>query len=253
MTTTGFWVRVPRDAVRLEGPDAQTYLHSQVSQDLRPLQVGASTWAFLLQPAGKVDVLVRITRTADDAYVIDTDAGFGDVMTARLRRFKIRVNAELEPLTWTSIAVRGVQTEAAEVADALVVVGWGDGADLLGADPQPPAGVREGTADELLAARVEAAWPAMGAEIVPGETIPAETGVVAQAVSFTKGCYPGQELVERMDSRGASAPRLLRVIDVVDGTRPGDPVLRDGDEVGTVTSVAGRRAIASVKRTAVEA
>ena len=49
----------------------------------------------------------------------------------------------------------------------------------------------------------------MGAEIVPGETIPAVTGVTGVAVSFTKGCYPGQELVERMDSRGAEAPASL--------------------------------------------
>ena len=72
---------------------------------------------------------------------------------------------------------------------------------------------REGTLDELERLRIEDGWPAMGAEIVPGETIPAETGVVPVAVDFKKGCYPGQELVERMDSRGASAPRRLRVLD----------------------------------------
>ena len=71
--------------------------------------------------------------------------------------------------------------------------------------------MREGTAAELEAARVADGWPAMGVEIEPGETIPAETGVVAVAVDFRKGCYPGQELVERMDSRGATAPRSLRV------------------------------------------
>ena len=79
--------------------------------------------------------------------------------------------------------------------------------DIVGPDPEPPAGVREGTAAELEAARIADGWPAMGVEIEPGETIPAETGVVAVAVDFRKGCYPGQELVERMDSRGATAPR----------------------------------------------
>ncbi len=55
----------------------------------------------------------------------------------------------------------------------------------------------------------------MGTEIVPAETIPASLGeVVRVAVSFTKGCYPGQELVERMDSRGSSAPQVLRRVDV---------------------------------------
>ena len=80
-----------------------------------------------------------------------------------------------------------------------------------------------------------------------GETLPAATGVVPVAVSFTKGCYPGQELVERMDSRGAAAPTLLRRIPD-GGFSPGDPYLVDGVEVGRVTSVAGGRALAYVRR-----
>ena len=57
------------------------------------------------------------------------------------------------------------------------------------------------------AQRIESGWPRMGAEIIAGETIPAETGLNDVAVNFKKGCYPGQELVERMDSRGSTAPR----------------------------------------------
>lgn len=87
-------------------------------------------------------------------------------------------------------------------------------------------------------ARVEAAWPAMGAEITDS-SIPAEfPDVVARAVSFSKGCYPGQELVERMDSRAAQAPRHLERIEVPAGTEVGSPVVRDGEQVGVVTSVA---------------
>jgi folate-binding protein YgfZ len=127
----------------------------------------------------------------------------------------------------------------------LCVVG---GEDVIGPEPEPPAGVREGTPAELEAARVADGWPAMGAEIVPGETIPAETGVVAVAVDFREGCYAGQELVERMDSRGASAPRSLRIVDVAAGARPGDPIERDGERVGVLTSVAGTTALGYVKR-----
>ena len=57
----------------------------------------------------------------------------------------------------------------------------------------------------------------MGTEIVPGERIPGEVAVVSVAVNFTKGCYPGQELVERMDSRQSQAPRQLRIVTVEDG------------------------------------
>jgi folate-binding protein YgfZ len=103
------------------------------------------------------------------------------------------------------------------------------------------------TADEE-AERIARGWPAMGAEIVPGETIPAETGITALAVNFRKGCYPGQELVERMDSRGATAPRSLRILTVADGAQPGDPIVADGAEVGRLTSVAGATALGYVKR-----
>ena len=260
-----FWTESARDVVEVAGPDAASYLQSQVSNDLRGVAVGASVWAFLLQPTGKIDVLVRIWRRADDAFVLDTDAGFGEAMIARLNRFKIRVKAEITPLDWRCIAVRRAaaagdgaasadDAEDAEDADDAgadgQLVAWGGGADLLGPDVVAPAGVDPGSAADLLAARIEAGWPALGAEIVSGETIPGETGITGAAVSFTKGCYPGQELIERMDSRDASAPRLVQVVDVAVGTAVGDPLLRDGAVIGTVTSVAGTRALALVKRSA---
>ena len=200
-----FWCEIPRDVVQVQGPGAAGYLQSQVSQELRPVDVGHSVWAFLLQPTGRVEVLVRVWRIADDTFVLDTDAGFGEAMIARLNRFKIRVDAVVTPLAWRCIAVRGT----GEHPDGSVVA-WGDGYDLLGEEPAAPAHVPPGDALQFLAARIDAVWPAMGAEIVPGETIPAETGITDRAVSFTKGCYPGQELVERMDSRAATAPRSLQ-------------------------------------------
>lgn len=223
-----FAVEVPRDVVRVAGPDAATYLQSQLSNDLRDLPVGGSRWSFLLQPTGRVDVLLRVWRTDHDSFVLDTDAGFGDVMVARLNRFKIRVKADIESLPWRCVAVRDTEVPITDGA----VSAWGSGFDLLGESPSAPAGAHSGTDDELLAARIEAVWPAMGAEIVPGETIPAETGITAVAVSFTKGCYPGQELVERMDSRAATAPRLLRRLDIEEAERLGARVTsRHGDTV----------------------
>lgn len=226
-----FWCEYPRDVVQVSGPDAAGYLQGQVSQDLRPLAVGDAAWTFVLQPTGRIDVLARVWRTGDEVFVLDTDAGFGETLTARLNRFRIRVKAEIETLQWRCLAVRG--DGAADVSTGLA--SWGGGVDLLGPDPQPPSGFAHGTAADLLAARIAAAWPAMGAEIVPGETIPAETGIAGVAVSFTKGCYPGQELVERMDSRGATAPRLLQRV-------------HTDEWHGEVTSTAGEWALAYVKR-----
>jgi folate-binding protein YgfZ len=199
-----------RDHVIVEGADALTYLHSQVAQDLQALEVGASTWTLVLEPSGKVEALARVVRTADDRFDFDVDAGFGEALAARLRRFKIRVQAEIS---------------------------------VVPADSATPS-------DDHEVARIAAGWPRMGLEIVPGETIPAITGVVPVAVNFTKGCYPGQELVERMDSRGADAPKQLRIVDVAQGAAPGDPVIVDGNEVGAITSVspAGGIALAMIKR-----
>jgi folate-binding protein YgfZ len=225
------WCEYPRDVVQVSGPDAASYLQSQVSQELRPLAVGDAAWTFVLQPNGRIDVLARVWRTADEVFVLDTDAGYGEVLAARLARFKIRVKAEIEALGWRCLAVRG--EGAAQVAGGLP--SWGGGVDLLGPDPQPPVGAQPRSAEHLLAARIDAVWPQMGAEIIPGETIPAETGITDVAVSFTKGCYPGQELVERMDSRGATAPRRLQRVRVADG-------------IGEVTSSAGEWALAYLKR-----
>jgi hypothetical protein len=137
-------------------------------------------------------------------FVLDTDAGFGETLEARINRFKIRVKAD---------------------------------SSLVPAENSAPSAGHE-------AARIAAGWPRMGAEIVSGETIPAVTGVVPLSVNFTKGCYPGQELVERMDSRGADAPKTLRILDVPDGTAVGERI----DDLAEVTSVSGTTALAYVKR-----
>lgn len=196
-----------RDVVVVVGPDAERYLHSQVSQRIEAMDVGSERWTFVLDPTGKIEGLCRVRRTADERFELDTDAGWGQRLLERLARFKIRVAAELE---------------------------------------LSPEAVDGGPADEAL--RIELGWPRIGAEIVPGETIPAGTGLVPLTVDFTKGCYPGQELVERMDSRGSSAPRTLRRLDVAPGTPIGSPVVDGDEEVGTVTTVAGARALAWIKR-----
>lgn len=186
----------PYDSILVEGPDALTYLHSQLSQDLRALAVGGTAWSFVLEPTGKVDALVQVLRTGEERFELRVDRGSGEALMARINRFRIRVKAEVSPGT-------GSEGDAVRYHDE----------------------------------RVRAGWPAMGVEITD-DTIPGEMPhVVAQAVSFTKGCYPGQELVERMDSRAAKAPRRAVLLPLPAGAAPGDPVTVDGENVGTVTSV----------------
>jgi len=233
-----------RDIVRASGPDTLRFLQGQLSQDVEGLEIGQSAFSLLLQPQGKVDAFLRVTRTGDEEVVLDTDAGWGDAMVARLTRFKLRVRCEFEALDWRCLAVRG--EASAELAPppagawrVLPETPELAGFDLLGSDPPTPAGATlvDPGAYEVL--RIEAGVPRMGAELEPS-TIPAATGVVERAVSFTKGCYTGQELVARIDSRGGNVPRRLRGVVAAPGTVPpvGAEIVVAAKVVGTLTSVA---------------
>ena len=242
------WFPEGRDVVRVAGPDAVAYLQGQLSQDVEALAVGSSARSFVLQPNGKVDAWVRVTRTAPDEVVLDVDEGHGDALTARLRRFLLRTKADVDALDWRAVALRGPGAAAAVPAgageDALVApAGWPgvDGVDLLGPAVEPPPGVPEVDASAYASLRIRSGVPRMGAELTDA-TIPAEAGqwVIDASVSFTKGCFTGQELVARIDSRGGHVPRHLRGLVVDAGELPpvGAPVVVDGAEVGRVTSAA---------------
>lgn len=239
--------RIARDVVRVSGPEATAYLQGQLSQDVERLYGGSTTWSFVLQPTGKVDSWVRVTRTHDDELVLDVDGGYGDAVVARLRRFLLRTKAEVQPLEWKAVALRGPGAETVEVpSEGLLRVpaGWPgtEGVDLLGPQAEVPPGIPLGAIDDYEAARIAAGVPAMGAELTE-KTIPAEVGrwVLDGSVSFTKGCFTGQELVARIDSRGGNVPRHLRGL-VVEGSAAVPPagatVLVGGEQVGKVTSSA---------------
>lgn len=241
---------VGRDFVLVSGPDAIEWLQGQLSQDVAELTEGGSAWSFLLQPQGKVDALVRVTRSAA-GVVLDTDAGWGEHVAARLKRFKLRVKAELQPIDWRCLALRGGDggLAAGPLGDDVVVEpAWRPGVDIIGPAPARPPGVEFVSAEDYEAMRIEAGFPKMGAEL-DESTIPAESGFVSRAVSFTKGCYTGQELVARIDSRGGNVPRHLRRL-VFDepGRQPpaGAGVTVDGKVVGSVTSAATSAAGADV-------
>lgn len=233
---------LPRDVYSVRGDDAESYLQGQLSQDIVALPVGASADSLLLQPDGKLSALLRITRADAQGFVLDTDAGFGDATVARLKKFLLRSKVVIERLEWRCLALRGSGVEAAAaplitaLAEAGVMLlpfewnGW-RGVDLLGPrdtvlDPAAghlPDGIVACEREAVEACRIVSGIPAMGSELTD-KTIAAEAGLVERTVSFTKGCYTGQELVARLDSRGSNVPR--RLVGVVGGD---DPV---GDALG---------------------
>jgi folate-binding protein YgfZ len=251
---------VERDVVRASGPDAASYLHGQLSQEVAALAIGGSARSFLLDPTGKTVAWLRVTRVADDALVLDTDPGFGPAMVARLERFKLRTDCTFELLDWQCVALRGADVPAvgacAGAAEVVVAAPWpGGGAgaigvDLLGRSVQVPSGVAEGTAAEHEALRVAAGIPVTGIDLA-ADGIPNEAGrwVIDSSISFTKGCYTGQELVMRIDSRGGNVPHPLRLLDLLDPEPPaGAEVVVDDKAVGRLTSVAGGHALGPISR-----
>jgi tRNA-modifying protein YgfZ len=251
---------IQRDVVRVSGPEAIDFLQGQLSQDVAALAIAGSTPSLLLQPTGKVDAWLRATRLADDEVLLDVDAGFGEAVRSRLARFKLRTKLDLALEHWAGLALRGPGADDVDAPPGALAVpaGWPGvaGVDLIGAGELALAGVPLVDGSALEALRIECGVPGMGTELTEA-TIPAEAGqwLIDASVSFTKGCYTGQELVARIDSRGGNVPRPLRGL-LVDGepVPVGAVVTVDGREVGAATStgrspVLGAVALAPVART----
>jgi len=199
-----------RDRVRVHGPDTWTFLQSLLSQDLDALGDGEVLPTLLLTPQGKVDVLADLTRDGDDA-VLATEPGYGGHLADALTRLKIRTKVEF------------VVHDAPAADDAALV------------------------AEQV--ARITAGVPQLGTDL-DDSVIPQEAFLERDAVSFTKGCFVGQELVCRIDARG-HVNRFLRhvVTDEPGALLPvSAAVVVDGKTVGTVTSSAPGIALAYVRR-----
>ena len=240
----------PWGLVVVHGPDATSFLQAIVSQDLDPVGVGETVPALLLQPQGKLEVAFRATvrRRDDDGdeWWLDTDPAYAARLAEGLTRYRIRVKVEIEDRTADAAmaSVIGVAS-AAGVPDDLVVAPtvWGaaPGVDVVGAAAEVTAwvagaGLRVGTPEELEVLRIEAGVPKLGVD-VDDATIPQEAFLEVDAVSFTKGCFIGQELVCRIDSRG-HVNRFLRRLAIPGGVVPphGAEVLLGDKSVGHVTS-----------------
>ena len=225
--------RRPRAFVRVSGRDAESYLQRMVSNDVAALAPGESCEALLLTPKARVIAPLRVLRRGPDDFLLLTEPELGEVVRRHLARMRLAAKVEIEPEEHASTIVfggsEGIPTDdygvpAVEVLDAAMEPTVADG--------------------ELERLRIEAGTPAWGKEI-DDRVLPAEAGLIERAVSFTKGCYPGQEPIARLHYRG-HANRRLRVLEVEAAT-PGDEI-RYGDKVvGRVTSAVPGRALGYVR------
>jgi folate-binding protein YgfZ len=218
-----------RAFVRVAGPDAQDYLQRMVSNDVESLQVGDACPALLLTAKARVIAPLVVWRRGDDDYLLLTEPELGESVRALLARMRLRARCEIEPEEHSSVLVFG--------GDGLVT-------DFPGAVEVVDSGLEPTLdADELELRRIVAGVPRWGREI-DDRVLPAEAGLDATHVSFTKGCYPGQEPVARMHYRG-HPNRGLRVLELDEVPEPDAELVHDGKSVGRVTSAA-RRADGSV-------
>lgn len=243
-------VPVERDVVIVEGPDARTYLQSQLTQDVEALALGGSSWSFILDPKSSIEALVRVTRFGHDRLALDIESGFGHRVRDRLDGLLFRTDVSFSETTWQGIAWRGPGAES-QRQDAPVVssVPWHgiEALDILGPSVAMPDADRLASGEVLEEFRVRSGWPSMGYEIGPG-IAPAMTGLVDLTVSFDKGCYTGQELVARTYHRGAAPTKRLVKLTSAEELPRGERMRVDGDDVGEVTSSYGTTALGYLAR-----
>ncbi len=258
------WLDVSgRGALRATGEDRQRFLHAMCTQPVEDLQPGQGAYAFFLDPQGRIQSDAHLLARGDHVFV-ETEPEAVGPLVQHLERFIIMDDVTLEDLT-SSVSVVALEGPAADEiagslfgelptrafagveAESLLIVrnsltgqpGWrfvaesGRGADLVHRIER--AGAAPASAEDFRTVRVENQVARFGEDFFLSN-LPQETQRL-DAVSFTKGCYIGQEIVERVRSRG-QVNRLLVGLELESGTAPaaGSAVMFEDEEVGRLTS-----------------
>jgi folate-binding protein YgfZ len=276
----GLLDRSRRGMLLVGGPDAAEYLQGQVTNDVEALAPGHGCYAALLDRKGHIQADMRILRrpAPEDDFWIDTEPQATEAVRRHLETYRIGRDVQIEdvgadrailaligPATGavaSTPAPAPDESEAAVVAGVdCLVVGTEDGVDLIAAsgdagrlrDGLIAAGAAEVDPAAAEIVRIEAGRPRFGADMGP-ETMPAEAGIVDAAVSFSKGCYIGQEPVARLHHKGRPN-RHLRGLLLGAPVEPGAALRLGEKDVGRVGSacvspVNGPIALAIVRREA---
>ncbi|HMJ06301.1 MAG TPA: glycine cleavage T C-terminal barrel domain-containing protein [Chthoniobacterales bacterium] len=240
-----------RAKLRLSGADRLRYFNGQISNDLRKATEAHVLHACVLSAKGKInaDVFVAVEG---ETFVIDSDPGTAEALTARLERYIIADDVQLEEITEEFALFHVIAVEAAR----LLGIGTCRRAErfgLLGIDVWMSRAEHESgrqalsqiapDCDEDCAEtfRIERGLPRWGHELTDA-IIPNEANLEARAIDYAKGCYIGQEVISRIKMSGQTNKRLCGLI-ASDGSTlsPGMRLIAPGEagkEVGWLTSVA---------------
>lgn len=214
-----------REFVRVAGPDAADYLQRMVSNDVEALAPGEACPALLLTAKARLVAPLVVLRRADDDFLLLTEPGLGEVVRTQLTRMRLRAQCEIEPEKHGSVLVFE--------GDEGFTTDWPGAREALDTGLEPTL-----SADELELRRVESGVPRWEREL-DDRILPAEARLDQTHVSFSKGCYPGQEPVARLHFRG-HPNRGLRVLELDELPDRDTPLVHEGREVGRVTSAVRR-------------
>jgi folate-binding protein YgfZ len=256
----GLLDRSGRGKLLVSGPEAAEYLQGQLTNDIEALEPGDGCYAALLDRKGHMQADMRVLRPGEEADLwIDTEPEATAVARRHLETYKIGRDVSVEDVTAERaiVSLIGPATGAVAGTPSLplysceattvgglecLAVGAEDGIDLITAAADRErlltvlldagAAKVDPAAAEIL--RIEAGRPRFGAEMGT-ETMPAEAGIVDAAVSFTKGCYIGQEPVARLHHRGRPN-RHLRGLRLSAPLEPGTGLSLNGKDVGRIAS-----------------
>ena len=253
----GLLERSDRRRIRVGGQEAGEFLQGQLTNDVESLEPGAGCYAALLDRKGRIRADMRVLRITADEFLINTEPELAALVLSHLSMYNVGRDADVAALEDDArlLSLIGPQTAAVlgtpigpeHSHRELTLAGAGCRAIAtdLGADLLVPADAIDAVEAHLLGegaepidaeaaeiARVEAGRPRLGREIGP-QTMPQEAGINDRAVSFTKGCYIGQETVARLHYKG-KPNRHLRLLSSAEPLSVGASVSLDGRELGTI-------------------
>jgi folate-binding protein YgfZ len=255
----GLLDRSDRAVVAVSGPDGAEYLQGQLTNDVEALEPGDGQYAALLDRKGHMQSDMRVLRIGPEEILVDTEGLAREAVVRHLTMYSVGREVAVADLSEERTIVSLIGPRSVEVAGtaalpenaceeskvagvACVAVGTREGIDLIAAAAERErlrealleAGAVEVSAAAAELLRIESGRPRFGAEMGT-ETMPAEAGIVEDAISFTKGCYIGQETVARLHYKGRPN-RHLRGLRLSAPAEPGAPLRLGVKEVGRLGS-----------------